>query len=122
MAEDDDRAREWSEAQPTVADDAVPLPVEPPTPRPEVTGRHSTMTPAQFASAVEMSENDGYTRGFQHGHEKGLAEGRADVQASDRAEALDDFEAALRLELFEGGIEHGDHFAAKVRKRVKRGG
>lgn len=62
----------------------------------------------------------GYDVGYRTGFAAGLLKGRADIRAQDREDALDDFQAALRLKLFEAGIEHGAHLAAEVRRRVKR--
>jgi hypothetical protein len=82
MAEDDERAREWAAAaaaenEKTVAD-GVPIPVvDPKTPPVEVTGRHR-LTPAQFANAVELTDRDGYARGF--------AAGRSEAQADNVTE------------------------------------
>jgi hypothetical protein len=59
--------------------DGIPLPVadEAKTPRPEHTGKH-TLTPAQFASAIDLTDRDAFARGVEHG--RALA--KADAEAA----------------------------------------
>ncbi len=130
---DDDPAQDWAQAQRTevappvdeILADAIPEAVEPTTPRPDVTGRHNTLTPAQFASAIDLTDRDAFTRGVAHGDAVGYARGFSDgdaygyarnVSETDAAEAVF---AALRLALFTGGVEHGANFAEHVRTLIK---
>jgi len=76
--------------------------------------------PEQNTAPHKVRELPGFDIGYRAGLAAGLLQGRADVRAQDRQDAFDDFEAALRLYLFENGVEHGEHLAATVRKRVKR--
>jgi len=81
MADDDERASEWDKAAEDAKTtlDGVPLPIaDATTPRPETTGRHR-LTPAQFASGVELAERDGYQRGFEHGQAAARAQAEADA-------------------------------------------
>jgi hypothetical protein len=98
--------------------DAVPIEAD--TPRPEVTGRHNTLTPAQFASAIDLTDRDAYARGDAAGYARGLVEGRADVKQDDWLAGVEDAMSALRMYLFSEGIVHVDEFAAKVQAFIKR--
>lgn len=61
-------------------DEAAPEEV---TPSPE-TGRHSTLTPAQFASAVDLADRDAYARGLERGRAAETVRAREDVIESFR--------------------------------------
>jgi hypothetical protein len=61
-----------AESARTVACDPVPEAIDSDTARVEHTGRHR-LTPAQFATGVELADRDGYQRGF--------AAGRAEAEA-----------------------------------------
>jgi len=129
---DEDRVREWNQARATevappveeILADAIPEAVETNTPRPDVTGRHNTLTPAEFASAIDLTDRDAFARGVAHGdaagYARGIADGRADVQSGDWAGGVEDALAALRVYLFSEGIVHVEDFSDKVRQRVKR--
>jgi hypothetical protein len=96
MAEDDERQREWDraadEAKTTL--DAVPLPVadEAKTPRPEHTGKH-TLTPAQFASAIDLTDRDAFARGVEHGRALAKADAEAGAVTEHRKVREDGVEA-----------------------------
>jgi hypothetical protein len=58
----------------TEADDRTPEVQAVPAPVVDVTGRHTTLTPAQFASAVDLADRDAYARGLRHGRAEAQAE------------------------------------------------
>lgn len=85
MVADDDPPDDF-EDRPTeinlpVLDEAAP------TPKPivETTGRHNILTPAQFASAVDLADRDAYDRGTRHGR----AAAQADVATEARGHRED---------------------------------
>jgi hypothetical protein len=66
----DDFENKPTEVERPALDDAAP------TPKPivETTGRHNILTPAQFASAVDLTDRNAYERGVQHGRAAAQAE------------------------------------------------
>ncbi|MES2339261.1 MAG: hypothetical protein V4537_14300 [Pseudomonadota bacterium] len=78
--DDDERAREWQAAADAAEDtvaDGVPIPVDADkTPTLEASGR-LRMTPAAFASAVDLADRDAYVRGLSHGRATAIADAQA---------------------------------------------
>jgi len=95
--DDEARAAEWASADRTVAD-GVPTPVEADrTPRPEVTGRHNTLTPAAFASAIDLTDRDAFARGVEHGRKVERAAAAADAVTEHRKVREDVIETVRAL-------------------------
>lgn len=100
MADEDEakaRAAEWAAAQEAKTEqvDGVPELVEVFTPRPEHTGRHR-MTPAMFASGIELAERDGFERGLKIGAARERAQAQADAVTEHRKvreDVIDTFRA-----------------------------
>ena len=114
---DDDPAADWAKDERTVAD-GVPVPIEPTTPPVENTGRHR-LTPAQFASGVELAERDGYARGLEHGRAKGRAEAEADVVTEARKIREDVIETVRQLfVIFELGFPDWETAERWIRSRL----
>jgi hypothetical protein len=109
--------KEW-DADATVAD-GVPLPVvESKTPRPDTTGRHR-LTPAQFASGLELAERDGYQRGFEHGQQAARAQAEADAVTELRKVREDAIEAFRSLwVIFELGFPTWEEAERWARSRM----
>lgn len=134
---DDDPAADWAnakateiapppadilaEAIPEAVDEAVTGIVEPKTPRPEHTGRHR-MTPAMFASAVDLADRDAYARGEAAGYRRGLADGRAQVSAEDWEDGVECALRGMRLWMATNGIVNVDAMTTAARPFIKRGG
>jgi hypothetical protein len=108
------------DAVPDAIDEAPTGIVEPNTPRPDVTGRHSTLTPAQFATAIDLTDRDAFARGVEHGR---ILE-RADVKTEDWEDGRDAALRALHVYLMASGFaaDYSAAFVEAVRPFVKRGG
>jgi hypothetical protein len=114
-------AVESAAAELPMAPEAVPEPV---TPRPETTGRHS-LTPAQFATAVDLTDRDAFARGVAHGRAQGKAEALADNVLEVRAAQEDCLEVFRQmLVIFEltfplGQLHDWPQTEAWLRRRFK---
>ncbi len=120
--QDDEQTRvdEWADAEATAVADAgaVPVLIETDTPRPENTGRHR-LTPAQFASGVELAERDGYQRGFEHGQAAARAAAAADTVTELRKVREDAVEAFRSLwVIFEIGFPSWEEAEKWARSRM----
>lgn len=111
----------------TVACDPVPeaIEAETTTPRPENTGRHR-VTSQQFASAVDLADQDGYRRGLEHGdaagYARGLVDGKAEVKAEDWEDGVECALRGVRLWMATNGIVNVDAMTTAARPFIKRGG
>jgi hypothetical protein len=115
MVADDDPPDDFEE-RPTQID-LRPVDEAAPTPKPivEVTGRHNILTPAQFASAVDLADRDAYERGLRHG--RADAQGDAITELRQVREDVIDTMRSLWV-IFEIQVPDWDTAEAWLRRRL----
>ena len=116
---DVDPAEFTPDSERTAVCEAIPEAVEPSTPRPDVTGRHNTLTPAQFASAIDLTDRDAFTRGVMHGRAAAIAEAQ-EAAVNELRKVREDCVETFRALFVIFEIPHPDWVAAEewIRRRL----